>query len=287
MPPSTTIQVVSYNVQAPFLPSEKGKKLPEDVRWRYIWRSICNAVGSAKNPVFVCLQEVCTLWLDMIRSEMEGMDFAYIANDYSPLTFRERKPLFTVIFYQPRFFTCQQMLERLTGSATADQKERLGLTPDAIAMNGRKCNAIQSGLFTSTGASGGLPAGKQLVVATYHAPCIHIYPRSQALHFENALTFLQEQNVPAILAGDLNTKPTDGAYRLVTGVRDFMSALNEKRHVPTSCSSEMEPSCLDYIFGNKHVVPELIRVQSFCNRNILCEAQPSDHGILYGSFSIQ
>lgn len=213
------------------------------------------------------------------------MGFVSIVYDYSPLAFGDDKPLHEVIFYMPHFFTCQLMPAVLTGSATSDQKERLCLTPHAIAMNGRKCNAIHSGLFTSTGKPGGLPAGKQLIVATYHAPCIHVYPLSQALHFENALNFLAQQTVPAVLAGDMNTKPTDWAYRLVSNVRDFMFTLHQK-HLNTSCSQAMESSCLDYVFGNKFVQPELIRVQSFCGRNFLSEAQPSDHGLVFASFHI-
>lgn len=281
----TPIMVITYNVQAPFLSSEARGTITKDERWLYVWRAIFNAIAATKKPVFVCLQEVCASWLDRFQDEMAGIGFLSIVHDYSPLISGQGKPLYTVIFYMTSLFICQPLEPVLTGSASNDQKERLCLTSHAVATNGRKCNAIHSGLFTSTGGRGGPPRGKQIVVATYHAPCAHWYPPSQALHFENALTFLAKQTVPAVLAGDMNTKPTDCAYRLVSGVRDFMFSLFEK-HLNTSCSPLMEPSCLDYVFGNKFVQPELIRVQSFCEKNSLSETQPSDHGVVVASFSM-
>lgn len=290
---SDTVRILSYNVQAPWLPSmlPKDRTLCEKDRLQIVWKTIWRAVAASKVPTFVCLQEMCLPWLSMMEKEMDGFNFKCISSDYSPVTFAERKPLYTAIFYMPRYFDYSAMSDVLTGTASNDQKQRLGLKAHDVAMNGRKCNAILSGLFTSTGAPGGLSAGKRIVVSTYHAPCVYQFPPSQALHFENALEFLHRQTFPAILTGDMNTKPTDSAYcsafrLLKRDVIDVMHELTHGEHLPTSCSPDMESSCLDYIFVNKLVKPISIRVQSFLGYNILCDSQPSDHGLLVALLKI-
>lgn len=208
----------------------------------------------------------------------------HISYDYSPQTYSD-KPLYTVIFYMPHYFMLTRQISTLTGTATAEQKQQLSLTFNEVSINGRKCNAVLGGVFTATGATGGMPVGKQLVVATYHAPCVHKFPASQALHFENALKFVQDQKKPTILAGDMNTQPTDRGYRLLDGVHDVMFALHGK-HLPTSCSPDMPPACLDYVFCNSLMRPKTLHVNAFHEHNNLSVAQPSDHGIVSASLQI-
>lgn len=287
-------RVLSYNVQAPFLPSpEPPDRMPHSLRplqrQGYVWKIIQAALRAQSTvPAFVCLQEVCSEWRDIFLRDFEliyGMKA--LEHNYSPPRF---PPLCTMIFYRADLFDCRINSIEFTGIVRSDeQRARLGLTDSEIEINRSKRHAVMSGIFTEKYGTG--DTRQQLIIGTYHAPCIFKFPHCQQLHVENAIEFLsrpQSEQCAIVLAGDFNMLPTDQAYKSIILPNDQIvnascsSSPSDSRD--TSCAANFR-GCIDYVFSNRNVSLNGFALFGFGNLPYLCESQPSDHALLQAIYS--
>lgn len=273
------VNIVSYNVQSPDLPSDTAVVWDESHRFGLVLQAILTALANPNAAsTFVCLQEVCQLWLHRFVEVLGHHGMAALVHNYAPPF---RAPLFSVIFFPFRFFTVQTMLPLHYTHHHTDEAA-------AMPASARQ-NAVLAAVFVSRlpprHQHRQLPPLQPFVVATYHAPCLfRRHPRAHELHITNALQFLArmtEMGLPAVLAGDFNMLPSDAAYLRNVHGSDCVDAMHAiyKQHMPTNSCPKFT-GCLDYVFHNRHFRSLALSLHNFLQSKVLSEAQPSDHALV-------
>lgn len=272
--------VLSYNVQAPFLPSKSSMQhcLPPNARRSYIWAAIYNTIFLCdKMPVFLCLQEVCEEWRLFFKNAMM-VCFAMDCIEYNYATgyHKDKNGLFLMVFYQTEFFDCPKFSVIRTGTVTETQQKQFQLDINDVLTNQKKNNAVLGAKFILKHVG----ERYEFTIGTTHAPCAHQFPRSQRLHFANALSFVQEAHEPTILIGDFNVLPTDEAYtESVRKVSDAAVIVTGSLGGET-CSSVDFVGRIDYAFSSANVKPLDYNLLYFLRSTYLWPRQPSDHALL-------
>jgi len=245
-PSAFAVRVVSYNVLSSHLaaPSHFSTLDPAHLeassRLPLVFKKLDEEITSSENSVVVCLQEVSYDWAGAFHTWFANRGYHLITGLYG----KKFNGYMGVALAYPMetFETIDVDISRLSdkrvGGWPIAPEESLttklvstvnsiwtfplrkvglwGAPPeDHWSMSKRRFNVLVAATLRDR------KSNQKFVVGTYHMPCAFYAPMAMTIHCEMAARHVQDMagDVPYVLAGDFNIKPTDSMYTLLTSAK--------------------------------------------------------------------
>jgi 2',5'-phosphodiesterase len=241
---STKLRVVSYNVLSSHLArpnhftSYNPAHLEASNRLPVVLQKLDEEMKSSKNTV-VCLQEVSQDWAGDLNTFFANRGYHLVTGLYGkkfngymgvclawPVETMEAVHVDISRLSDKRQGGWPDRDERPSGLASlwssvlkALPLKQLGLEGKEVIehwdFSERRFNILVSAVLREKAS------GKAFCIGNYHMPCAYYAPMVMSIHSEMAAQHVQRiamehGDVPCILAGDFNIKPTEPVYKLLT-----------------------------------------------------------------------